>query len=412
MQKRLYQSCTLPNGIRLVHRQNDSIVSHCALIINAGSRDENENEHGIAHFIEHVIFKGTRKRRSFQILSHMENVGGEINAFTTKEDTCIYTSFLTKYMERAFDLVSDIVFDSVFPSREIEKEKDVVIDEINSYRDNPGEEIVDEFEKQLFGNHTIGRYILGVPESVRSFSTSKIHKFIGRSYNTDQIVICSIGNTSFDELKNLAGNYFGARKTNSRTWTRKPFRNHKSFEETITKPIHQTHCMIGNVAYSNKHRMKNPMILLNNILGGPGMNSRLSMNIREKYGFCYNIDSSYNPYSDTGSFGIYMGTEDEYIEKVISLVHKELKKLREQKTGTLQLKYAKQQLIGQLAISYEHNLSEMLSMGKSFLVYKKVDTIEEINKKIENITAIQLMEAANDIFDKKSLSTLLFKAGL
>jgi predicted Zn-dependent peptidase len=412
MSAKLYQDFCLPNGIRLVHRQNNSIVSHCALIINAGSRDEIEHEHGIAHFIEHVIFKGTTKRKSFQVLSHMENVGGEINAFTTKEDTCIYASFLTKYLERAFDLISDITFESVFPFKELEKEKDVVIDEINSYRDNPAEEITDEFEKQLFGNHSIGRYILGTPESVRSFSASRIKKFISRSYNTDQIVICSIGNTPFQEIISLASDYFGTKKKNSRDWTRKGFKNYKSFEKTIQKPIHQTHCIIGNVAYSHKHRMKNPLTLLNNILGGPGLNSRLSMNIREKYGFCYNIDSSYNPYADTGSFGIYLGTEDQYVEKVMSLVHKELAKLRDNKIGTLQLKYAKQQLIGQLAISYEHNLNEMLSMGKSFLVYKKVDTIEEINKKIESITASQILDAANEIFDKNKLSTLTFKAGL
>jgi predicted Zn-dependent peptidase len=412
MQNKIYQDHTLSNGIRIVHRQTKSLVSHCAIIINAGSRDENENEQGIAHFIEHVIFKGTAKRKSYQVLSRMENVGGEINAFTTKEDTCIYSSFLNKYYERALELISDIVFNSTFPEKEIEKEKDVVIDEINSYRDNPSEEIIDEFEKQLFGNHSIGRYILGTPDSVKSFSRSHLKKFISRCYNTDQIVICTVGNIPFDELIKLTEKYFSNRKINSRRWSRKHFRNYKPFEKIIKKSIHQTHCVIGNIAYSNRDKMKNPMILLNNILGGPGMNSRLSMNIREKYGFCYNIDSSYNPYLDTGSFSIYMGTEEQYIEKVISLVHNELAKMRDNKTGTLQFKYAKQQLIGQLAISYDHNLNEMLSMGKSFLVYKKVDTIEDINRKIENITAMQLMEAANEIFELKKLSTLIFRAGL
>ncbi|MFH0866450.1 MAG: pitrilysin family protein [Bacteroidota bacterium] len=412
MLNKIYQDFTLTNGIRVVHRQTKSLVSHFAIIINAGSRDENEHEHGIAHFIEHVIFKGTSKRKSYQVLSRMENVGGEINAFTTKEDTCIYSSFLNKYYERAIELISDIIFDSIFPEKEIEKEKDVVLDEINSYKDNPAEEIIDEFEKQLFGNHSIGRYILGIPESVRSFSRSKLKKFIRRCYNTDQVVICSVGNIPFDELIKLSTKFFGDRKNNSRQWNRKHFRNYKPFEKIIKKPVHQIHCIIGNIAYSNQDKMKNPMILLNNILGGQGMNSRLSMNIREKFGICYNIDSSYNPYSDTGSFGIYMGTEEQYIEKVISLVHKELAKLRDNKAGTLQFKYAKQQLIGQLAISYDHNLNEMLSMGKSFLVYKKVDSLEDINRKIENITAMQLMEAANEIFETKKLSTLIFRAGL
>lgn len=411
MENKVYNDFTLSNGIRIVHRNVKSAVSHCAIIINAGSRDENENEHGMAHFIEHVIFKGTSKRRSCQILSRMENVGGEINAFTTREDTCIYSSFLNQYYERALELISDIVFNSTFPEKEIEKEKDVVIDEINSYKDNPAEEINDEFEKQLFFGHTIGQYILGVPESVKAISRSKLKKFITRCYNTDQIVICSVGNLSLNEFIKHTQRYFGSKRNSRREWRRKPFKNYKPYEKIIKKPIHQTHCIIGNIAYSNTNKMKNPMILLNNILGGPGLNSRLSMNIREKFGFCYNIDSSYNTYSDCGSFCIYMGTEDQYIEKVISLVHKELVKFRDDKIGNMQFRYAKQQLIGQLAISYEHNLNEMLSMGKSFMVYNKVDTLEEIRKKIEDITQMQIMEAANEIFETKKLSMLIFKAG-
>ncbi|HNW98567.1 MAG TPA: pitrilysin family protein [Bacteroidales bacterium] len=408
----MYQNYTLPNGIQLVHKQTPSLVSHCAVIINTGSRDENENEQGIAHFIEHVIFKGTSNRNMFQVLSRMENVGGEINAFTSKEDTCVYTSFLNKYYERALELMSDIVFNSTFPEKEIEKEKDVVLDEINSYKDNPAEEIIDEFEKQLFGNHSIGRYVLGTPKSIRSISRSKLQRFIKRCYNTNQVVICSVGNISFEELKTLALKHYGEKANNTRKWERKHFTGNKTFEKIISKPIHQTHCVIGNHAYSSKHKMKNPLILLSNILGGQGMNSRLSMNIREKFGFCYNIDSSYNPYSDTGSFEIYMGTEDQYMEKVILLVHKELQKLRENKIGSLQLKYAKQQLIGQLAISYDHNLNEMLSMGKSFSVYHKVDTLEEISRKIDDITANQLMDVANDIFSTRKLSMLIFKSAL
>lgn len=410
MRNDLYQDRVLSNGIRIVHRQVKSIVSHCAIIINAGSRDENDDEHGTAHFIEHVIFKGTAKRRSFQILSRMENVGGEINAFTTKEDTCIYSSFLSPYCERALELISDIVFNSIFPEKEIEKEKDVVIDEINSYKDNPAEEITDEFEKQLFSEHPVGRYILGTPGSVKKISRAKLKKFISRCYNTDQMVICSVGDLSFEELTRLCSGYFGDKKNNSRNWKRRSFKNYRPFEKIISKPIHQTHCIIGNIAYSNRDRMKNPMILLNNILGGPGMNSWLNMNIRERFGYCYTIDSYYNPYSDCGSFGIYMGTENQYIEKVISLVNKELEKLRDDKIGSMQFKYAKQQLIGQLAISYEYNLNEMFSMGKSFMVYKKVDTMEEIRKKIENITPMQIMEAANEIFETKKLSTLIFRA--
>lgn len=406
----IYNRHTLGNGIRVIHRHTDSYVSHCGIIINAGSRDENDDEQGIAHFIEHTIFKGTRKRRSYQILSYMENVGGEINAFTTKEDTCIYASFLNEFVERAVNIISDIVINSTFPEKELEKEKEVVIDEINSYRDNPAEEIFDEFEKLLYANHPIGRYILGEAEIIKKFGKANLKSFMHRCYNTDEIVICSIGNIEFLKLIRILEKYFSELKVNERIWKRRKFNKYKVFNTVVPKPIHQSHCIIGNVAYSIKEKGRAPMILLNNILGGPGMNSRLSMNIRERYGFCYNIESQYSPFSDTGIFVIYFGTEQDNIEKTNSLVMKELEKLRTSKLGILQLQRAKLQLMGQLAISYEQGLNEMLSMGKSFLVFNKVDTMEEINTKIEAITAGQMLEIANDIFAPEKLSSLVFKA--
>ncbi len=406
----IYQQYTFKNGIRVVHRQTNSLVSHCGVIINAGSRDENENEQGIAHFIEHTIFKGTRRRKSYQILSHMENVGGEINAFTTKEETCIYASFLNQFLERAVDIISDIVFNSTFPEKEIEKEKEVVIDEINSYKDNPAEEIFDEFEKQLFSGHPIGNYILGESGCIKKFRKKDIIGFIKRCYNTDEIVICSVGNIEFAELIKILEKYFISLRINKRILPRKKFKKYKAFNKTISKATHQSHCIIGNTGYNAKDNRLTPLIMLNNILGGPGMNSKLSMNIREKYGYCYNIESYYTPFSDTGIFGIYFGTEQENIEKTTSLVYKELDKLRNTKLGILQLHRAKLQLIGQIAISYENNLNEMLSMGKSFLVFNKVDSIAEINQKINSVTAAQLMDTANEIFDPRQLSTLIFKS--
>jgi predicted Zn-dependent peptidase len=405
-----YLNHTLQNGIRIVHKQVSGYVSHCGIIINAGSRDEMTNEQGIAHFIEHTIFKGTSKRRSYQILSHMENVGGEINAFTTKEDTCVYTSFLNKFLERAMDIMSDITFHSTFPEKEMEKEKEVVLDEINSYRDNPAEEIFDEFEKLIFNNHPIGRYILGEAECIKKFKKNQLKKFISRAYNTDEIVLCLVGNIEFADFLKSAEKYFSRIPANSRSWKRTKFRAYKPFQKTIVKPIHQTHCMIGNIAYSARDKRRPQLILLNNILGGPGMNSRLSMNIRERYGFCYNIESNYSPFSDTGVFGIYFGTEQENIERTTSLVNKELNKFRNEKLGTLQLHRAKLQLMGQLAISYEQSLNEMLSMGKSFLEFNKIDNIEEINEKIESITAEQIQDVANDIFLPGKLSTLIYKS--
>ncbi|NTW32064.1 MAG: insulinase family protein, partial [Bacteroidetes bacterium] len=325
-------------------------------------------------------------------------------------ETCIYSSFLNTYLERAMELLSDIVFNSTFPEKELEKEKDVVIDEINSYLDNPSDEIFDEFEKLLFPNHSIGRYILGSPSCIKKFNRNKIKTFIDRCYNTNEIVICSVGKIDFEKLKNIAEKYFSEIKNVKRKWLRNKFSNYKPFNKTIFKKTQQTHCIIGNIAYHNKDKRKTPLILLNNILGGPGMNSRLSMKIREKYGFCYNIESNYSPFSDTGIFSIYMGTENENIEKTIFLVNKELETLRNTKLGTLQLQRAKQQLIGQIAISYEQNLNEMLSMGKSFLVFNKVDTLDEINSNIEKITSAKLLEVSNHIFAPENLSILTYKS--
>lgn len=302
----IYSNYTLTNGIRIIHKHSDSLVSHLGIIINAGSRDETETEQGIAHFIEHTIFKGTKKRKSYQVLCHMENVGGEINAFTTKEDTCVYTSFMNKFLDRAADLLADITFHSTFPEKELEKEKEVVLDEINSYRDNPSEEIFDEFEKLIFAHHSIGRYILGEASIIKKFRKQHLLHFMKRCYNTNEMVICSVGNTDFAQLVKIIEKYFSSFKSNNRDWKRNKFKRYKPFYTEVSKPIHQSHCIIGNTAYHSKDKRRAQMIMLNNILGGPGMNSKLSMNIREKYGFCYNIESSYTSFTDAGIFCIYL----------------------------------------------------------------------------------------------------------
>jgi predicted Zn-dependent peptidase len=304
-----FQYHTLSNGIRLVHKHVDSIVAHFGIIINTGSRDEEIQEQGLAHFIEHVIFKGTSKRKSYYILSSMENVGGELNAFTSKEETCIYSSFLSKFYQRAIELISEITFDSTFPEKELKKEKDVVIDEINSYKDSPSEEIFDDFEDLIFDGHSIGRNILGTPKNIKKFNKTSILDFIEKNYHTDQIVISSVGNIEFSKLVKLVEKSFGGIKEKCRSHQREKFTDYKAKTIHIKKKTFQTHCMIGNVAYSSTEEKKTGLILLNNILGGPGMNSRLSLAIREKYGFCYNIESNYTPYSDIGFFSIYLGTE-------------------------------------------------------------------------------------------------------
>jgi len=400
---------TLDNGIRLVHHRIPGMVAHCGIIINTGSRDETEKEHGIAHFIEHMLFKGTGKRKAYHILSRLEDVGGELNAYTTKEETAIHASFLKDDYERTIELISDITFNSVFPDKEIEKEKDVVIEEINSYLDNPSELIFDDFEELIFAGQPIGRNILGSPESVKSFSRKTITDFIKNNYNTHEMVFCSVGNISDDKIMKLFKTHFAGIVTfnnaprSNKSWTYKP--------ASLTKKMDtfQNHCIIGNLAYDLKDEKRMGMFLLNNILGGQGLNSRLNLSLREKNGLAYNVESSYNPYCDTGIFSIYFGTDAQYLNKSISIAMSELNKLRTTKLGTIQLSKAKNQIKGYLARGYENHESLMLSLGKSLLVFNKIDTIEDICKKIDSITASELLETANDIFEPEKLSTLIYK---
>lgn len=403
-----YFTLELPNGIRIVHKHVNSMVAHCSITINAGSRDELPKEHGLAHFIEHTIFKGTKKRHSHHVLSYLENVGGEINAYTTKEETCIYGSFTHSHYERWFNLLSDIVFNSTFPERELEKEKDIIIDEINSYKDNPSEQIYDDFEDLIFRGHPLGRNILGTPKNLKSFKREHILGFLGRNYLPGEMVISSVGQIPFSNLVRLVEKYFGQVESNSGTQERERYGGYVPENKTAKRRNHQSHCIIGGTAYEATNAKKTALILLNNVLGGPGLNSRLNMSVREKNGYCYNIDSHYHPFTDTGIFCIYFGTDADYLGKTLELVHKELKKFRELTLGTLQLKRAKQQLLGQVAISLESNLNEMLSMGKSTLIYNKIDTIEEINRKIEAVTAKEILEVANEIFDPMKLSVLSY----
>jgi predicted Zn-dependent peptidase len=403
-----YQRHTLSNGIRIIHKPVKNQVAHCGVIINTGSRDETNQEQGIAHFIEHTLFKGTKKRKAFHILSRLENVGGELNAYTTKEETCIYASFLSPYYERTLELFADISLHSIFPKAEIEKEKEVVIDEINSYRDNPAEEIFDEIEDQVFAGHPLGRNILGTKELVRGFSRKNIFRFIKRTFNTEETVICSVGNIDFNKLIKLSEKYFGEVKANPRSFKRQQFSGYTPKTKRFNKGMYQAHCIIANEAYNRQDQKRASLVLLNNILGGPGLNTRLNMGIREKYGFCYNIESNYTQYSDTGIISIYLGTDFDYLEKTIKLAHKELNKLRNQKLGSLQLQRAKQQMIGQIAISQESNVNELLAIGKSILAYDKVDSIEKVLQEIDKITAEQLLDVANEVFDPKQLSLLIY----
>ncbi|MBE9511684.1 MAG: insulinase family protein, partial [Bacteroidetes bacterium] len=277
-----YQTYILSNGIKLIHKPVKSPVAHAGIIINTGSRDEQKEEHGIAHFIEHMIFKGTKKRKAFHILSRLEDVGGELNAYTSKEETCIYASFMKKDYQRAFELISDIVFNSSFPERELEKEKEVIIEEINSYLDQPGEQIFDDFEELIYKNAPIGRSILGTPEKLRKLSKNTLNRFIQQHYNTDQIIVCSVGNLSFPRLVKYFEKYFGNVPATYRTWQRKKAGSYNPEIKIIDKDTYQSHCIIGNRAYDLNDKHRTDLFLLNNILGGQGLNSRLNLSLREK----------------------------------------------------------------------------------------------------------------------------------
>ncbi len=400
---------TLDNGIRLIHQQTDSPVAHLGVLINTGSRDEAEDEHGLAHFIEHSVFKGTKKRRTYHVLSRIEDVGGELNAYTTKEETTLYSTFLKHDYDRAAELLSDILFNSVYPQKEINREKEVIAEEINSYKDSPSDLIFDEFEELIFDGHPIARNILGTSENINKFNRNSILRFIENNYHTDQMVVSSVGKIKFDRLVKCTEKYFGNAEAKFRTNGRKPFENYTPSTRSIEKDTFQTHCITGNIAFDVKHPLRVVMVLLNNIIGGPAMNSRLNLSLRERKGMAYNIESNYTAYTDTGLFNVYFGTDRENFSKALSLVNKEFKLLRENKLGEVQLSKAKKQLAGQIAVSTENHDDLMLAIGKSCLIYNRVDSLQEVFRKIEAITASELLEVANVVLDENQLSTLIYQ---
>ncbi len=403
-----YNFLELSNGIRIIHKAVVSEVAHCGFVINTGSRDENMETIGITHFIEHAIFKGTPKRKAYHILNRIDNVGGEINAFTTKENTSIYASFTKNHFERALELLTDILFNSIYPENELNKEKEVIIDEIYSYRDNPYEQIYDDFEEIVYNGHPLGMNILGTVETVKKVNRSKILDFIKTHYLTNQIVFSIVGDIPFKKIEKLCRKHLNDIPEKNTTAQRIPFCHYHPEKKEIKKDISQTHCTIGNIAYNAHDKNKNGLILLNNILGGPAMNSRLNMAIREKYGFTYNIESSYHVFTDTGLFYVYLSADQKNMEKSMQLVNREMRLLRNKKISSSQLHKAKQQIIGQIALAEENNCNVMLEMGKSLIVYNKLDGLKETFEKINSITENELIEIANEIFEENQLSSLMY----
>ncbi|WP_156305310.1 M16 family metallopeptidase [Sphingobacterium endophyticum] len=398
----------LENGLRILFQPHPSTISHVCLIVDAGSRHEEIGKFGTAHFIEHLLFKRTERRSTNQILNRLESVGGDLNAYTTKEYTCVHASFLNPYLSRALDLFEDILFHSIFPEDEMDKEKEVILDEMASYLDSPEESIMDDFEDLVFQGSGLGHNILGLEEDLKSISQKDIKRFIEQHYDTSKIVIAISGNYTEKKVLSIANKCFG--DSNAFHWAHVAEELIKRPISLVEreKPINQAHVVLGGPAYGIHDPRKTGLLLLNNLLGGYGMSNILNLNIREKYGIAYTIESNYSLYSDTGLFSIYFGTDDEKVDKTLKLVGKELKKLMEQELSAQVLERCKNKFKGQIALAEENRMSLIIAEAKNILDYDRVVGLQEVFDKIDQVNSKEIREIANDVFCKENLSSLSF----
>ncbi len=382
-------------------------VTHCALLVNAGTRDERGGEAGLAHFCEHALFKGTKKRHAYQVNCRLENLGGELNAFTTKEDTTIHATTLRRDFSKAVELISDIAFNSTFIEKEMEREREIVLDEINTYKDTPSELIYDTFEEKLFEGSELGYNILGKKRDIKHFDATRIKRFMERCYTTDQMVFSTIGNLSPARIEAIAARYFGAIPASTRDFKRVEPSLLAPFDCNENHHTHQVHTMLGMRAYGIRDSRRLPFSLLVNMLGGASANSLLNLEVRERYALTYNIEASYTPYTDSGIFSIYFGADSTNVNKALELTQEQLYKLSNEPLTARRLSMAKRQFIAQLEISMESNEGYMLGVGKSFLLHNSIDTTQQIEERVKRLTAEDIMEVAQDIF--KEPSKLIFK---
>jgi predicted Zn-dependent peptidase len=404
-----YTLFTFPNGIRLVHREvNTTKLVHCGYMLDIGSRDEAQQQQGIAHFWEHMAFKGTHKRKSFHILNSLDSIGGELNAYTTKEKICFHASVLSEYFTRAADLLTDITFHSVFPEKQIEKERNVILEEMAMYYDSPEDAIQDDFDQLVFTNHSLGNNILGTQDTVSGFRRDDFLRFIADNLDTSKLIFSVVGNISFAKTKRVMERLLADIPTKTNARKRTIFQAYQPMHQEKFRNVTQTQSAIGRPAYSISDPKRIPFVLLTNLLGGPAMNTRLNMELREKYGYVYGIDAHYTSYIDTSLFAIYFGTDSKHLKRCKQLVYKELKRLREQPLGKVQLQRAKDQLIGQMAMGEENNPGLMIMMARGLLDLGRVDSLEDVYAKIRAITEQQLMDIANEVFVEDQLSSLSF----
>lgn len=399
----------MPNGIRVIHKQiSNTRIAHVGIMLDIGSRDESPEEQGIAHFWEHMAFKGTKKRKAYHIINRLDSLGGELNAYTTREKICFYASLLDNHLEKAVELLADITFNSTFPTTQIERERMVILEEMSMYQDTPEDAIQDDFDEQLFHDHPLGKNILGTNETVRTFQQADFQHFLQKNLNTEKIILSSVGNYPAKKLIRLAEKYLHDIPHKNHTAKRNFFSGYVPSNVTLKKPIMQAHVAMGKPSYGLKDEKRIPFFLLINILGGPSMNSRLNMSLREKHGFVYGVDANYTPYYETGQLGIYFATDPKNLQKSLKLIRKELDLMKKKPMGHLQLHRAKQQLKGQLAMSEENNNSMMLMMAKSILDLNRIPDIGELFRKIDATTAEQLMELARENFQEDQLSQLTY----
>ncbi|RGN81180.1 M16 family metallopeptidase [Segatella copri] len=420
-----YNTYTLDNGLRIIHLPSDSKVVYCGYQINAGTRNEEPGEEGLAHFCEHVTFKGTERRKAWHILNCLESVGGDLNAYTNKEGTVYYSAILKEHIARAVDLLTDIVFHSVYPQAEIDKEVEVICDEIESYNDSPAELIYDEFENIIFKGSPLGHNILGTAEQVRSFKTEDALRFTRKLYRPNNAIFFAYGDIDFKKLLRLLKKSFLSeeRRVKSEKFNspeaqtqfniqHSTFNTQHSFEGqtiVIQKNTHQAHVMIGTRAYDVNDSRRMPLYLLNNMLGGPGMNAKLNLALREHNGLVYTVESTMVAYGDTGIWSIYFGCDEHDVKRCLRLVRKELDKFMQKPLSEAQLKAAKKQIKGQVGVACDNRENFALDFGKSFLHYGWEKNVDRLYEQVDEITAEQIQAVAQELFDKDRLTTLIFR---
>jgi predicted Zn-dependent peptidase len=398
----------LSNGTRLVYLKVPSQVAHLGFFFAAGSRHESEAQIGLAHFLEHCLFKGTQKRKALHILSRIDAVGGELNAYTAKEEMCLYASFSKEHTQRAIDLLSDISIYSTFPQKEIEKEKEVILDEINSYLDSPSDKIFDDFDAKLFKGHPLGQNILGTKESVSGFTQQDLQDYVKQYFTADNLVVSFVGNVPLPRLKSSLETALAEMPKTATRPAPQPFIRTASFNEIVKEANYQAHAVMGGLAPSYHHDERVAMSLLINILGGPALNSRLNLSVRERYGYAYSIEANYHTFADTGYWQIYFGSESKNVAKTLSLIDKELEKLQSKPLTNSQLTQAKKQFKGHLALGMDVNSGLMQGLGKSMLAFGQIDTIAEMHQAIDKITVQEIQDLAKQYFSRDQLSSLVF----